>query len=109
MEPDYQRALFALDENGKRYLNYAQFSSLLLNVEAACPEHINFNTMVNGMTLALSNPIWKEEFAELFERSNIHASQRNICLADIESAASRIERTRINRLFDLWDAKDLEV
>ena len=100
MDPAFRKALFCVDKSRKRLLTYRQFFELIMNVEAACPEGVDCHELANGITFSICEPTPKEEMAELFD-DNIDHQQFD--LEDVESTLSRLEQTRIHRLFSLWD------
>ena len=94
------------DDHEERFLDYDQFSSLLLNIVTA--GGLNFHDMANSITLSIcKNDSHQMDLSGLFHNDDTHrstlATDSSNPSLDHDDIFDTLQYARMSRLFDLWD------
>ena len=103
MDEKLKRALLMCTDRDEveRVLDYAQFSSLLLNIVAA--GSLDFHDVANSMTLSFcKNDVSRTDLSDFFLSDDTHRAV--VADTDHTNIIDALQDGRMNRLFDLWDA-----
>lgn len=102
-------AMLVFDENHVHALNYEEFTKLIINVVAASPDHVKFKDVADDMTRHAAKPIdlSSDDVSHLFAMdtclevlNNLEGDEKK---QSDERELSRVEASKVNRLFDIWD------
>jgi len=102
--------LFMIEDSKTRILDYSEFTTLILNISAATPTHIQFNGVADAMTFAGATPesINMKEVEDMINTLCMDKVKKEKIPKSIQSdGISPLCYSRIQKLFHLYDENEL--